>query len=626
MVVNLAQGSVERKPFPPELAKKYLAGRGINAYWLCKEIDSHVEPFSPNNLLVMSCGLLTGTQVPASARLHVGAISPLTGGLGSSSVGGGFGVRLRAAGIQTLMIQGKAPKPVWLSIGTEQAFLQDASELWGRDTLDTPQIIAQALGPDDLDIAVIGPGGENLVRYANIMVGHGHAAGRTGMGAIMGAKNLKAIAVKAPLPKTRTEKSLKDAIVKYSKAIMAAPRYKLFAKTSNTFVVDWANELGILTTRNYQEGKFEGAGRINGQDMLRHVTKHKTCHRCPVHCRAEILVKDGPYAGTHGERPDLEPIIAFGAKCGLDDSDAILHLHNLCNRLGIDALSAGSSIAFAMEAFEKQDITSTQTDGLDVRWGNKAVMAQLIEMIAHRKGFGNILADGVARAAQKIGGGSDQYAYHSKGLELTGFDPRGLKATGLGYAVSTRGGDFTSVYALPETKWKPEKCESAFGTLSAADRFSHEGKGELVRLSIIVSAVIDALGICKVPALSLIGEFDLNREAELVSLSTGWRVNSETLFEIGERIINLENLFNLCHSPWQPQATLPRMFRQKSMEEGPSKGQRVELESMVQDFYRAMRWDQDGRPTRSVLEILKITDMADKAECDNCFEPYDTDN
>jgi aldehyde:ferredoxin oxidoreductase len=615
LTVDLSRQSVERKPFPAELTQNYLAGRGINAYYLCSENVTDKDDFSPDNVLVMSCGLLTGTQVPASARLHVSAKSPLTGGLGSSNVGGGFGVRLRAAGIQTLVIKNKAPKPLWLFIGPDQASLQDASKLWGRDTLETPELLTQEVGSKDVDIAVIGPGGENLVRYAGIMVGHGHAAGRTGMGAVMGSKNLKAIAVKAPLPKATAVKALRKAVVDYNKAIMAAPRYKLFSKMSNTFVVDWANELGILTTRNFQKGVFEKAGRINGKDMLRHVTRRKSCHRCPVHCRAEVQINEGPYAGTRGERPDLEPIMTLGAKCGLDDSDAILHMHNLCNRFGIDTLSAGSSIAFAMEAFEKQDITPEQTNGLEIHWGDKVIMEQLIKQIAHRRNFGNILAEGVARASQKIGRGSHQYAYHSKGLELTGFDPRGLKATGLGYAVSTRGGDFTSVYALPETKWEPDKCEKVFGHRSAADRFAHEGKGEMVRLSTIVSAVIDALGICKVPALSLICEFDLKREAELVSLITGRQVKKEDLFKIGERIFNLENLFNVRNSPWQPRADIPGMFCQKPLEKGPCQGHTVDLESMVQDFYRSMGWDCEGKPRCSTLKNLGIAEFAHTGEC-----------
>jgi aldehyde:ferredoxin oxidoreductase len=615
LTVDLSRETVERKPFPPDLARVYLAGRGINAYLLCNEKKIGEDAFSADNMLVMSCGLLTGTHVPASARLHISAKSPLTGGLGSSNVGGGFGVRLRAAGIQTLIIKNKASRPLWLSVGPDHASLMDASALWGRDTLDTPEILARELGEKDLDIAVIGIGGENLVRYAGIMVGHGHTAGRTGMGAVMGFKNLKAIAVKAPLPKERAGKALREAVTEYNKAIMDAPRYKLFSEMSNTFVVDWANDMGILTTRNFQEGVFEGAGRINGKDMLRHVTKRKSCHRCPVHCRAEINIKEGPYAGTQGERPDLEPIMALGAKCGLDDSDAILQIHNLCNRLGIDSLSAGSAIAFAMEAFEKKDITTAQTQGLEIRWGDKVVMEQLIEQIAYRRGFGDILAEGVARASRKIGKDSHRYAHHSKGLEMTGFDPRGLKATGLGYAVSTRGGDFTSVYALPETKWAPDKCEKAFGSRSAADRFAHEGKAEVVRLSAIVSAVIDALGICKVPALSLICEFDLKREAQLVSILTGRQVDGEALFKIGERIFNLENLFNIRNSPWLPRAGIPEMFSKKPLSDGPSLGRTVDLESMVQNFYRSMGWDADGKPKCSTLKNLEIADFACSGEC-----------
>jgi len=615
LTVDLSRESVERAPFPSELARRYLAGRGINAYWLCREDETGERDDSSDSVLVMSCGLVTGTHVPASARLHISARSPLTGGLGSSNVGGGFGVRLRAAGIQTLVIRNQASRPLWLFIDTDHAELRDATTLWGLDTNEAPKMLARVLGAKDLDVAVIGPGGENRVRYAGIMVGHGHAAGRTGMGSVMGAKKLKAIAVKAQLPGIKTGSALKKAVAEYHQAIMNAPRYKLFAEMSNTFVVDWANDLGILTTRNFQEGMFAGASRINGKDMLRHVTMRKSCHRCPVHCRGKIHIKEGPYAGTRGERPDLEPIMALGAKCGLDDSDAILYLHNLCNRLGIDSLSAGSCIAFAMEAFEKKDLSSYLTGDMEITWGDRAVMERLIEQIAYRRGFGDILADGVARASRHIGGDSHRYAHHSKGLELTGFDPRGLKATGLGYAVSTRGGDFTSVYALPETKWDPDTCESAFGSRSAADRFSHQGKGEVVRLSTIVSAVIDALGICKVPALSLICEYDLKREAQLVSLLTGWEANGATLFTIGERIFNLENLFNVRHSPWIPRAGISSLFLRQPLREGPSRGRTVDLEPMVQDFYRSMGWDAEGIPRCSTLENLEIAEFARTGEC-----------
>jgi aldehyde:ferredoxin oxidoreductase len=221
----------------------------------------------------------------------------------------------------------------------------------------------------------------------------------------------------------------------------------------------------------------------------------------------------------------------------------------------------------------------------------------------------------VARAAERLGGESRRYAYHSKGLELTGFDPRGVKATGLGYAVSTRGGDFTSVYALPETKWDQDTCRQFFGTEQAADRFAQEGKGKMVRRTAIVSAVLDALGICKVPALSLIGEFDLKREAELVSLVTGWQVDENALFTMGERIFNLENLFNLRYSPWQPKDSLPDIFLSSPIDSGPSQGHSVDLDPMLQEFYEAMAWDTTGRPRCSKLQELEIADLADATEC-----------
>jgi aldehyde:ferredoxin oxidoreductase len=307
--------------------------------------------------------------------------------------------------------------------------------------------------------------------------------------------------------------------------------------------------------------------------------------------------------------------MTLGAKCGLDDSDAIMVLHNLCTRLGIDTLSAGSCVAFAMEAFENGDLNRELAGGLEPRWGDKAVMETLLRQIAAREELGDLLADGVARAAERLGGESRRYAYHSKGLELTGFDPRGVKATGLGYAVSPRGGDFTSVYALPETKWNKDTCRQFFGTEQAADRFAHEGKGKMVRRTAIVSAVLDGLGICKVPALSLIGEFDLKREAELVSLMTGWQVDDNALFTIGERIFNLENLFNLRNSPWQPKDSLPDKFLSSPIDSGPSQGHSVDLDPMLEEFYEAMAWDRTGRPRCSKLQDLEIADLADGTEC-----------
>jgi aldehyde:ferredoxin oxidoreductase len=430
------------------------------------------------------------------------------------------------------------------------------------------------------------------------------------MGAVLGSKNLKAIAVKKETRKGKKDPAVREAIKRYHQKILAAPRYPLFSKLSNTFLISWANEMGILATRNYQQATFEAADRIDGRKMIDFVVKHKSCSRCPVHCKAEFRIPEGRFAGMTGERPDLEPIIALGAKCGVDDPQAILHLYNLCSRLGVDVLTMGSVLAFSMEAYEKGILTPKDTEGIELTWGNDRAMEEMIHRIVRRQGLGRVLAEGVQKAAESIGRGAEQFAYHSKGLELTGYDPRGLMATALGYAVSTRGGDFTSVYALPEFKWDARRGKEEFGTEKAVDRLAVEGKGLLVKRSILASAILDSLGICKVPALSLIGDFDLKNEAELTSLLTGWEVTPEELFRIGERVFNLENLFNIRHGKGTGKDTIPEMFRKTPLADGVVRGAKVNMEPMLRDFYDAMGWDSGGRPKREKLEDLGLLEMA----------------
>jgi aldehyde:ferredoxin oxidoreductase len=610
LTVDLSTRAVGIDSFPVEWAKKYLVGRGINSYLIFRDLDRGIDPFAPENCILFSGGLLTGTDVPASARLHVSGKSPLSGGLGSSNVGGGFGARFRSAGFHTVIVKGKAERPCFLLIENGKAEIRDASLLWGKDTWETQTLLKGGLGDPEIEVMVIGPAGENLVRFASIMTGRGHSAGRTGMGAVMGSKNLKAIVVRGRGKKIKTGGSAKEAIQRYHQKILKAPRYEMFSRLSNTFLISWANQMGILSTRNYRQGTFEGAERIDGRQMTDYVTKSKSCHRCPVHCKAEFRIDKGPFGGTVGERPDLEPIIALGSKCGVNDPEAILYLYNLCSKLGLDVLTTGSVLAFAMEAYEKGILTKEDTEEIDLAWGNYRSMEKMIHQIAERHGLGEVLSEGVRKAAEIIGKGAGSFAYHSKGLELTGYDPRGLMATALGYAVSTRGGDFTSVYPLPEFKWNPAKGKKEFGTEKACDRFSIEGKGPLVRRSILVSAVIDSLGICKVPALSLIGEFDLKNEAELTSRVTGWDVEAEDLFEVGERIINLENLFNIRHGLGDYRDSLPEMFQTRPLKAEAGEGSVVNIEPMLKEYYESMGWDSRGRPTEQKLKELGLDELA----------------
>ena len=610
--VDLSEERVEQSDLPDPLVRRFLGGRGINAWLLAKNLGPEVDPLGPENVLVLSCGLLTGTEAPASSRLHVGARSPLTGLLGSSNVGGHFGAALRAAGYQAVVIRGRAPRPVLLWIGEEGVELRDAGGLWGLDSREAAERIRSALGKG-VRLFVIGPGGENRVRYACIMTGTRHAAGRTGMGAVMGSKNLKAIVVSAPKGRPKADPRARQVVRAYLERIRNAPRYEIYARYSNSAFVEWADEMGMLATQNYQHVRFEGASRIDGKRLIDYVTRPRSCYRCPVHCKAEIEIKRGRYAGTRGERPDIEPIVNLGAKCGLDDPEALLYLYNLAGDLGIDAISVAGVLAFAMELYERGIITEQDTDGIRLTWGNAEAMETMMRRIARREGFGAVLAEGVRGAARLIGRGAEAYALHVKGMELTAYDPRGALGSALGYAVSTRGGDWTSVYALPELRWTPEEGREWFGTEKAVDRLAAEGKGALVKRTMAVSAVLDSLGMCKVPVLSVLCDFRLENEAELVAALTGWEVSGEELALVGERILNLERLFDLRFGAKPEDDDLPDRFTEERVADpGPTRGMAVDIQRLVADFYAAMGWDAEGRPTLEKLRELGLEDFADE--------------
>lgn len=608
--VDLSTEEIRRLDLSEAITRQFLSGRGINTRLLAQHIEPDTDPFAEESVLILSCGLLTGTAVASSSRLHVNAISPLTGLLGSSNVGGYFGAELRAAGVQTLLIRGRAQRPVTLWIDGEEAELREASHLWGLDTAAATEILRQELGKK-ARLMVIGPGGENGVRYACIMTGTRHAAGRTGMGAVMGSKNLKAIAVRGQRQRFQQDEATSALLRDYVAKVRASPRYETWARFSNTTMVNWANEAGLLATRNYQQVHFEGADRINGQSLLEHVTRSRSCHRCPVHCKAEIEIRKGRYAGTRGERPDLEPIINLGSKCGVDDPEAVLHLHNLAGLLGIDAISTAGALAFAMDLYERGILSADDTDSVEATWGNAEAMETLMHSIALRQGFGAVLAEGVRRAAELIGGGAEAYAYHSKGLELTGYDPRGGMGTALGYAVSTRGGDFTSVYAVPEYRWEPEQGREWFGSEKAVDRLSIEGKGQLVKRAMVVSAALDALGLCKVPVLSIVCDYSLRDEAALTAALTGWEATADELGLAGERIVNLERLINLRLGASCADDDLPDHFVEDRVPDaGPTHGMTVDIEQLRGDFYAAMGWDDDGIPRPEKLRELDLEPCA----------------
>jgi aldehyde:ferredoxin oxidoreductase len=608
--VDLSTEEYKFFEYPEDVVRKYLGGRGLNVNFLYQNIPPGIDPLSPENILVLSCGLLTGSAAPASARLHINALSPLTGLLGSSNIGGEFGTQLRSCGIQSVVVRGKSPKPVYLWIDGDIIEIRTAKSLWGLDTWDTQDRLKKKLGSDKLEIMAIGPGGENGALFGCIISDRDHAAGRTGMGTVMGSKNLKAIVIKRRKRKIsfHSKSNAHEAIKRYLRQIKNSPHYEGTSKYGGAGYVTWADELRILATRNYRENTFEAADRIDGKNLEENITRKRGCHRCPVLCKAELIFHKGKFKGKKAIRPEFEPMLSLGSKCGLSDLDTLVYLDNLCSRLGLDSISAGNAIAFAMDLYDRGILTLEDTDGLDLTWGNGEAMEALIRQMAAGEGFGGILGKGVRLAARMIGRGAELYAPHVKGLELAGYHPDNIMGTALGYAVASRGADFNDVFAAMEYKWLPDKENDKFGSPKASDLKSIIGKAELVRRSMIIGIVLDSLGLCKVPALCLICTYDLVGEAELTASITGWTMDVSDLFEAGERIVNLERLFNLRHGASAADDRLPDMFFLKEYNAGdqPSKPY-VWMEPMIQEFYSIMGWNEYGNPTPEKLAELGIS-------------------
>lgn len=607
--INLSTATWKILPLPRKLTRQYLGGRGYNVQFLFHNLAAHVDPLSPENLLLFSCGLLTGTAAPSSARLHINARSPLTGILGSSNVGGGFGATLRSCGIQTLIVRGKAPQPVYLWIDGDTIEIRNAKSIWGLDTWQTQEHLEKKFSSQKLKIMSIGPGGENGTLFGCIMTDKDHAAGRTGMGTVMGSKNLKAIVIKAKKQKApgRGRGNGHDAVQRYVRQIKNSPHYKTFKKHGGAGYVKWADDLGIMGTRNFRSNTFESAEQIDGKHLTEHVTRTRGCFRCPVQCKAELKLEAGRFKGQPSFRPEFEPMLALGPKCGLSDLDTLVYLDNLCSRLGIDSISAGNSIAFAMDLFERKILTREDTDGLDLAWGNGKSMEALIRQMASGEGFGAVLGKGVRRAAQIIGRGADYYAAHVKGLEMSGYHPDNMMGTALGYTVASRGADFNDVYSAIEHKWLPDEETEEFGAPKASDLKSIHGKAELVRRAMIVGTVVDSLGLCKVPTLSLVSAYDLVAEAELATELTDETFAVADLFAVGERIVNTERLINLRCGASDADDRLPDMFFDKDYNDGQEPSKPAEwMEPMKKEFYRVMGWDDQGRPTAAKLAELGI--------------------
>ena len=605
--VDLSSGRVKTEEYPENFYRQYFGGSGFIGYFLLKELKPGVEPLSPDNKLIFAAGPLTGVPAGGCGRHSVGGKSPLTGGFGEADSGGYWGAELKMAGFDAIIIEGKAEKPVYLYIQDGKAELKDARHLWGMKTLECQNTIREELGDRQIKVAYIGPGGENLVRFACVMNDLDAAAGRTGMGAVMGSKKLKAIAVRG-----HQRVSIADATTFKEIAKWIADNTPITNKGMHDFgtarVVAVLNPVGGLPTLNFKLGSIEGANKIDGQAMLDTIfVKRRACFACPVQCKREVKV-DKPYVvDPQYGGPEYETIAAFGSDCGITDLPAISKGNELANAYGLDTISCGATIAFAMECFENGLLSTKDTGGIELRFGSTEAMVQLVEQIALRQGFGDTLAEGVARVAKKIGPAAEEYAMHIKGQELPMHEPRLKQGLGIGYAISPTGADHCqNIHDTVYTNIGPMlEALYPFGILEpmAADDLS-PAKIRLLKYYSEYMHFLNCAVCCYfVMSLSLVG---LERLTQLVRAVTGWDTTFFELMKVGERAVNMARVFNLREGFTAKDDTMPKRFFSPQ----PSGPLKVALDPKAFEegkalYYQMMGWP-NGVPTPGRLGELGI--------------------
>ena len=607
--VDLSAGSVDVEPLSTDVAADYLGGAGFGIKFLFDGVPAKTDPLGPDNRLIFSSGPFTGTKVSCASRMAVTTKSPLTGAVGMALSGGHFPAELKMAGFDAIIIDGVAESPTYLLIKDDRAELRDARSLWGLTTSDTQVKLKDDLKDQALRIACIGPAGERTSKIACI-INERRAAGRKGVGAVMGSKNLKAVAVRGTgeVPIANPSALKKAMAFMHNKMKTSPALYPEFAKTGTAAVAELCMAMGIFSARNFRDTgvfvPFEGLGMEaqNARSIGRNA-----CYRCPVRC-SQMKLAGGPYEGMLAEGPEFETLYSFGGTCGVDNLDAIIAADRLCDEYGLDTMSTGASIGFAMELYELGILTSSDTDGLDLQWGDHAVMLKLLKQIAYRQGFGEVLADGTKVAAERIGKGADRYAMHVKGLELPAYDVRGAKAHALNYATAYTGADHNRGYAFQEIFGVPVPHE--------VDRFSYEGKAALCKWNQDVRAVCcDCAPMCGFVLDTALADAALQNTSQLMAAVTGIALTQDDVYRVGERVSNLAKAFNVREGFTRADDTLPRRLMEEKIKDGLSRGHSIsedDLDIMLSEYYEARGWDQvTGLPTAATLSSLGLSAVAD---------------
>jgi len=568
---NLSQRTISVENPGEEFYRTYYGGWGFIAYYLLRELEPGIDPLGPENKLIIALGPVTGMPLGGSGRNAIGAKSPLTGGFGEADVGGFFGAELKRAGFDAIIVEGRAESPVYLWVHDGEVEIRDATHLWGKTTGQAQAMIREELGDRHIRTCLIGMGGERMVRYACVLNDLNHAAGRCGLGAVMGSKNLKGIAARGHnLPPMAKPEVIRD-LARWLRDNVEELHGDLSRYGMGSRMVEMS-ESGGLPTRNFREGTFEGVEKIDARTLARTVgAGMETCYACPIHCKKTVRVEEPYKIDPMYGGPEYEALASLGSLCGVDDLVAVCKANELCNAYSLDVISTGVSIAFAMECFERGLITKEDTGGLELNFGNGQALVELVEMIARREGFGDFVAEGVRRMSERIGGGSEEFAAHIKGQEVPMHDPRARSPVlGLGYVLSPTGADH--VHVTTHSLFK------------------------------------NCAGLCIVPGYS---------DAQLVDMIraiTGWDVAIYELERVGQRGMDMARAFNAREGFTSADDRMPPRFT-TPFESGPLAGSRVNedyLRAMRRNHYHIMGWDVDtGVPTRARLEEMGIGWVAD---------------
>ena len=615
--VDLSSGKIEKEPLGEDLRLNYIGGRGINSRLLYDSVGPETEPLSAQNVLIFGTGTVVGTVAPAAARITVSAKSPLTGILGDGNAGGHFSVEMKRAGYDHIIFTGRAEKPVYLWIDDDHVELRPAEHLWGKSTSETEKEIRGELGNPLLKIAAIGLAGENLVKYASIMFECAHAVGRTGMGAVMGSKNLKAVAVRGtkgvkvahPGPFLRLAKSLHERII-------SNPVYNGLAFYGTPYFCVGQHKMGWLGIKNGQINEHPDVAKL-GHRLLKkeYFVKELACSACSRHCNQAWEVKEGPYSGR-GTKVEYGATAGFGAGCLIWDFAAVSRMATLCDEYSLDILEMAFTLNAVMEWYEKGLITREDTDGLDLSWGNADAAIELIHRVARRQGFGDLLAEGPLRAAAKIGQGADKcIALHCKGMTYGEDDIRAVKGYALTVATSTRGADH--LRGMPGLEMisiatTPEELERRFGSAEAGIPSSYK-KAPLVVYTQNLCTLCDSLEMCKYNTEFQGEAINMEDLAGLFSLATGVEMDEKAINTAAQRIYTVERAFLVREGMDRKDDKIGGRWGSEPIADGPAAGERLDPEKfdkMLDEYYQLMGWDSMGIPTESTLTALGLDDIA----------------